>query len=50
MPPPPRPWIVRPISSVVMFWARAPMRAPAVKKVRAVRRRGLRPRMEERVA
>ena len=45
MPPPPRPWMVRPINRVVKFRASAPTIAPTVKKTRATRRRDLRPRM-----
>ena len=43
IPPPPTPWMLRPIKRVVMFWASAPTNAPTVKKRRATRRRGLRP-------
>ena len=45
IPPPPRPWMVRPIKRVVKLWASAPIIAPSVKKTRATRRRDLRPSM-----
>ncbi len=47
MPPPPIPWMLRPIKREVIFWASAQTIAPTVKKTRARRSKGLRPKRWE---
>ena len=44
MPPPPIPWMLRPIRREVIFWASAQTIAPTVNMTRAMSRRGLRPK------
>ena len=50
MPPPPMPWMVRPTRRTAKLWETAAMMAPAVKRVRAMRRIGLSPNTSEKEA